>query len=625
MPRVRGTEIRKSRRRKRKQCYTEQIDDDDYPFEQPATSQEHALTPQVVTPFQVHIIQKKTIAELIKETDNSKLEAAAIPENRCCPIGASIMTTMGSVQELLETRIRSGKGPLPETIVAFITSELVHLAITHPGWVLHRRDELETVDICNCNCGKWSLRYGHNTILESVPEDECNHRLSAMIVEIAALLLLGIERNDECNINIAMLKRIFDNRYISERLAWAAAFEALEQGDCKTMLSLLGNANIATRAAPLLGALLGGQSYCVPTSLNSKGSNPLDLVTMATPTDLFQNAKAKVSDWSKELLAVELLKVKELVVLYESMLQAPREENVRDSDFVENDADTMCSGESNFGKISAQSVFDDVGRRSDEDGHLNKFTVKANSINTMSTPVRKLSHVSGLSNTIAMHSNGLEPLERNVVDHVKRKCDEDGHLNKFSVIANNIINTESTPARKLSHASGLSKTIAMHSSGLELLERNVVDRVKRKCDEDGHLNKFSVKANNIINTESTPARKLSHASGLSNTIAMHSNGLEPLERNVVDRVKRKCDEDGHLNKFSVKANNIINTESTPARKLSHASGLSNTITMHSNGLEPLERNAIKKKMVPFVSPRNTAKHERFVITIDDGDYSDCDL
>jgi hypothetical protein len=106
---------------------------------------------------------------------------------------------------------------------------------------------------------------------------------------------------------------------------------------------------------------------------------------------------------------------------------------------------------------------------------------------------------------------------------------------------------------------------------------------------------------------------------------MHSSGLELLERNVVDRVKRKCDEDGHLNKFSVIANNIINTESTPARKLSHASGLSKTIAMHSNGLEPLERNAIKKKIVPFVSPRNTAKHERFVITIDDGDYSDCDL
>ena len=344
----------------------------------------------------IHAIQRKTAAELAQETDNIELQRVVLYDNH---VSSPKSTKVESVQKLFEDCIKSRTGPLPEAIVAFIAAELVVLTTTHPGWILSQNG-LEGIHFVHDNSGKWTLRYRSSAILESIPEDKCNKLLSFMIVETVALLLLGIGRNDECKIDLAMLKsHICDNWYIHQRLAWAAAFEALEHGhrdtaismldnnenfiksaafldamdgktcsvqkgthpldmtptklghgDCNTSISMLDSKDNFTNSAAFLDAL-DGKSYSVP-----KGAKPVDM----TPTKLFGNQQEKYFDFSKKALEVELEKAKDLVKLYESVLLLPEtadtlscnSESSCEYTFVTRQNPARTSGESNLQKGS---------------------------------------------------------------------------------------------------------------------------------------------------------------------------------------------------------------------------------------------------------------------------------
>jgi len=305
----------------------------------------------------IHVIQRKTAAELVQETHNSDLQRVVLYDNH-----VSSPSKVESVQKLFEDCIQSQTGPLPEAIVAFIAAEMIVLTTTHPGWILCQNG-LEGIYFAHDNSGKWTLRYRSSVILESIPEDKCNKKLAFMIVETVALLLLGIGPNDECKIDLGMLKsHICDNRYILQGLAWAAAFGALEHGHRDTAISMLDNDENFIKSAAFLDAMDGMRCSfpkesqpldTTPTKLgygdcnkaismldnkemfvNSaafldalegkskivhKGAKPVDM----TPTKLFGTAHEEDFDFSKKTLEAELERAQDLVKLYETVLLLP--------------------------------------------------------------------------------------------------------------------------------------------------------------------------------------------------------------------------------------------------------------------------------------------------------------
>lgn len=349
-----------------------------------------------------HAMQRRTAAELVQETDNFELQSVVLYDTD--HVSSPKSTKVESVQKLFEDCINSRTGPLPEAIVAFIAAEMVVLTSTHPGWTLSQNG-LEGIHFVRDNSGKWTLRYRSSAILESMSEDKCNKTLSLMIVETVALLLLGIGRNDECKVDLGILKsHICDNRYIHQRLAWAAAFEALEHGhrdtaismldnnenfiksaafldamdgkrfsvpkethplditpsklghgDCNTSISMLDSTDNFTNSTAFLDAL-DGKSYSVP-----KGAKPVDM----TPTKLFANQE-KYFDFSKKALEIELEKAKDLVKLYESALLLPEtadtlscnSESSGEYTFVTRQNPARTSGESNLQKGSVKEEMD---------------------------------------------------------------------------------------------------------------------------------------------------------------------------------------------------------------------------------------------------------------------------
>jgi len=203
-----------------------------------------------------------------------------------------------NLQDIFDKCVQSGAGPMPEAVVAFLATELLNLFRKHGGWVMDRADLNSLVLVKEQDQTAWSLKYRSSGVtLQNPSGDKYNTRLSSVMTNIVALLLMGIEIKDEGkdkdkdkDENMMYRDRylkdiVCSNLFLRQRPAWSASFSAMEQGQIDFAVIFLGDDANVDKAKRYF------EGFAAARSMKDGFASPLPTTSWQTspPTRIFHN------------------------------------------------------------------------------------------------------------------------------------------------------------------------------------------------------------------------------------------------------------------------------------------------------------------------------------------------
>jgi hypothetical protein len=272
-----------------------------------------------------------------------------------------------SLEQLLNECFQHDKGHLPESVVAFLVGQLLQLAsIEHPRWVLLEENIcsmcLLVKDVDDCNVEdegedivksiKWRVMYHSKAILEYIPmkpldcdfdhNKEYNHRLSNRMINLVALLLLGMDQMH----GMSMLEVICINRYIRQKDMWSHAFRAIADGRLDRAICLLDCREHRAVVESYFESWSSGAWRQASMTMTSIGES--ELISLPEPRILFETKQGKEELSVKDLQQSTVQQLESFVEKYNHFLRLYSVSCLQDSLVVEENESNRLEGKSSL-------------------------------------------------------------------------------------------------------------------------------------------------------------------------------------------------------------------------------------------------------------------------------------